>query len=162
MNNKGFTTVEVILTLAIVVIIMATITGVTYVYRDRSTYEQLITEFNNYKNEVTKVIYDDILNIDGDDASGKVIKIEESVNGYKLITDTNVEYDLEIINTENEKGIKYNNVKYIIPYSKNYVTFDGVEFYEPTNSEAEFYALDIFFSHQSLENKIKIHLIVLG
>ena len=39
MNNKGFTTVELILTMVLVITIMFSITSVTYVYRDRSKYE---------------------------------------------------------------------------------------------------------------------------
>lgn len=54
MNKQGFTTVELILTMVLVMIIMATITNVTYTYRDRSTYEELKTEVTDYKNTTTK------------------------------------------------------------------------------------------------------------
>ena len=58
MNKKGFTTIELLLTMLVVVVIMASITSVTYAYRDRSKYEETITETletidlarkNNYK-----------------------------------------------------------------------------------------------------------------
>ena len=61
MNKKAFTTVEMILTILLVVVIMATITSVTLVYRDKSEYEESVTEIENYKNTLTKIIYDDIL-----------------------------------------------------------------------------------------------------
>ena len=56
MNKKAFTTVEMILTILLVVVIMATITSVTLVYRDKSEYEENVTEIDNYKNTLTKII----------------------------------------------------------------------------------------------------------
>ena len=77
MNKKGFTTVELILTMAIVIVIMGTISGVTYNYRDRSNAEEEITEVTNFKNSVTKTIYDDIFDIrdNTSPSNGKVLKI---------------------------------------------------------------------------------------
>ena len=85
MNKQGFTTVELILTMVLVMIIMATITNVTYTYRDRSTYEELKTEVTDYKNTTTKIIYDALL-----DTTDRVIRMEKiSDLEYKFYTESN-------------------------------------------------------------------------
>ena len=62
MNKKAFTTVEMILTILLVVVIMATITSVTLVYRDKSEYEESVTEIENYKPKPLMNIHAKILN----------------------------------------------------------------------------------------------------
>lgn len=168
MNNKGFTTIELILTMVLVLTIMFSITSVTYVYRDRSKYEELITEVNDYKKTVTKIIYDDIL-----DSSNKAVKLEK-VNDKEFIIKKTSEPDstFEIIDRNvtkegkeiHEVGIKYNDMEYIIPGSENsYVNFVETKMY-PNDYEDEtdtgLYSLDIVFSHQSLENNLKIHFVI--
>ena len=159
MNNKGFTTVELILTMAVVIVIMSTISSVTYVYRDKSKYEEIVTDVMNYKNTVTKIIYDDILDIGS--TSGKVTKIEKVNNtSYNLVA-TSKTYNLTIINTSTEKGIQYDGVKYIIPGSNNsLVRYEGIKMYPTDGSDSNFYSLDIFFSHKTIPNQFKIHLVV--
>ena len=144
MNKKGFTTVELILTMSIVIVIMTTITSVTYTYRDRSKYEEIVTNVQNYKNSVTKIIYDDILDI-GTTGNGKVTKIEEKVknSSYDLIADSKT-YNLMIINNSNEVGINYAGIKYIVPgSSSSLVKFDGVEMKPSDGSDSTLYTLDI-------------------
>ena len=111
MNKKAFTTVEMILTILLVVVIMATITSVTLVYRDKSEYEESVTEIENYKNTLTKIIYDDIL-----DETNPVTGIIENGNTYTLVRATNP-ITLEIINdpSNNKIGIKYDSVNYLVP-----------------------------------------------
>ena len=129
MNNKGFTTVELILTIVLVMIIMATITSVTYTYRDRSEYESLISKITTYKNTTTKTIYDDMLNpTDGD----RVIEIDKTDdNHYELITEKGVSKTITIYNFDNKVGINYQGVDYIVPESNyNLVEFVGVNYKE--------------------------------
>ena len=166
MNKKGFTLVELILTMAVVMIIMATITSVTYTYREQSSYENIITEVTTYKNNVTKIIYDDILDIrKTGESKGKVIKIEKENNyKYTLTTDKNNKNNLEIIDNTNKVGIKYGpineEIEYIIPGSNNnLISFDSAVL-EPSGTESNIYKLDIYFNHKNLDDKIKIHLIV--
>ena len=45
MNNKGFTTIEVILSFALLVIIMGTLTGITISYRDKLTNSEIFFAF---------------------------------------------------------------------------------------------------------------------
>lgn len=153
MNKKAFTTVEMILTILLVVVIMATITSVTLVYRDKSEYEESVTEIENYKNTLTKIIYDDIL-----DETNPVTSIIENGNTYTLVRATNP-ITLEIINdpSNNKIGIKYDSVNYLVPgCDKGLVSFEGVDL---TNTSG-IYNMNINFSSRKYEKILTIHFIV--
>ena len=153
MNKKAFTTVEMILTILLVVVIMATITSVTLVYRDKSEYEESVTEIENYKNTLTKIIYDDIL-----DETNPVTSIIENGNTYTLVKATNP-ITLEIINdpSNNKIGIKYDSVNYLVPgCDKGLVSFEGVDL---TNTSG-IYNMNINFSSRKYEKILTIHFVV--
>ena len=155
MNKKAFTTVEMILTILLVVVIMATITSVTLVYRDKSEYEESVTEIENYKNTLTKIIYDDIL-----DETNPVTSIIENGNTYTLVRATNP-ITLEIINdpSNNKIGIKYDSVNYLVPgCDKGLVSFEGVDL---TNTNG-IYNMNINFSSRKYEKILTIHFVVLN
>ena len=157
MNKKGFTTVELILTIVLVVIIMGTITSVTYTYRDRSEYEKLITEVTNYKNTLTKIIYDDLLNLT--DPVKSIAKVSDT--SFKFKTTNNQELILNIKNDPDngEIGINYNGIDYLFPGSAdNLVTFEGVFYHE--DNVNNLYKLDIMFRHRNLEDVYTIHLVI--
>ena len=155
MNKKAFTTVEMILTILLVVVIMATITSVTLVYRDKSEYEENVTEIENYKNTLTKIIYDDIL-----DETNPVTSITENNNTYTLVRSTNP-ITLEIINinttTDHKIGIKYDGVDYLVPgCDRGLVSFEGVDL---TNTN-DIYNMNINFSSRKYEKVLTIHFVV--
>ena len=153
MNKKAFTTVEMILTILLVVVIMATITSVTLVYRDKAEYEENVTQIENYKNTLTKIIYDDIL-----DKSNPVTSIIENGNTYTLERATNP-ITLEIINTpsDNKMGIKYDGVDYLVPgCDKGLVSFEGVDLTNTNN----IYNMNINFSSRKYEKILTIHFVV--
>ena len=155
MNKKAFTTVEMILTILLVVVIMATITSVTLVYRDKSEYEESVTEIENYKNTLTKIIYDDILY-----KSNPVTSIIENGITYTLVRATNP-ITLEIINdlSNNKIGIKYDSVNYLVPgCDKGLVSFEGVDL---TNTNG-IYNMNINFSSHKYEKILTIHFVVLN
>lgn len=155
MNKKAFTTVEMILTILLVVVIMATITSVTLVYRDKADYEENVTEIENYKNTLTKIIYDDIL-----DETNPVTSIIENGNTYTLVRATNP-ITLEIINdpSNNKIGIKYDSVNYLVPgCDKGLVSFEGVDL---TNTNG-IYNMNINFSSRKYEKNLTIHFVVLN
>lgn len=155
MNNKGFTTVELVLTIVLVMIIMASITSVTYTYRDRSEYESLLSEVVNYKNTVTKILYDDIINYD--DSVETITKVDNL--NFILTTENGIEKKLVIYNETNKVGINYDGVDYIIPGSEDsLVTFEGVNSKEDNNNGL--YSLDLIFNHRNLENEIKIRFVI--
>ena len=155
MNNKGFTTIELVLTIVLVMIIMATITSVTYTYKDKSDYENLLSEVVNYKNTTTKILYDDILN--PNDPVVKITKTDD--NHYELITKSGVSKTLTIYDQNTKVGMKYQEVDYIVPEAvDSLVTFEGVSYKEDNSNK--FYSLDIIFSHRNLEEDFKIHLVI--
>ena len=161
MNKQGFTTVELILTMVLVMIIMATITNVTYTYRDRSTYEELKNEVTNYKNTTTKIIYDALL-----DTTDRVIRMEKiSDLEYKFYTESNQEKTLTILDESSKVGINFQEdatllgVDYLVPGSDDsLVSFEGVDYQE--DLENNIYSLDIAFSHRNFEDFIRIHLVI--
>ena len=160
MNKKGFTTIELLLTMLVVVTIMASITAVTYTYRDRGKYEETLTQVNDYKNMVTKIIYDDIV-----DTTNPLVKIEKiDIKTYKLTRKNNTYFNLEIMDDTNKVGIKYNGIEYVIPDStKEYITFEGTTLYPndyPGRENTGLYGLDIVFSHRNLEDEFKIHFVI--
>ncbi len=153
MNNKGFTTIELILTIVLVVVIMATITNVTYTYRDRSEYEKTLTEVTNYKNNLTKIIYDDILK-----GPNRVVGISKiNNNSYRLYTTTTTAKSFQIIDETSKVGINYDGVEYLVPGCEDgLVTLETVSFYSANN----IYKLDVVFRHRNLEELIKIHFVI--
>ena len=61
MNNKGFTTVEVIVSFALVVIIMASMTTMLVAYRDSINVEEIKTKMTEFKNSFTYMVYTDVV-----------------------------------------------------------------------------------------------------
>ena len=61
MNNKGFTTVEVIVSFALVVIIMASMSTMLVAYRDSINIEQTKSKMVEFKNTFTFMVYQDIV-----------------------------------------------------------------------------------------------------
>lgn len=162
MNKNGFTTIEMILTMVLVIIIMANITTVTYAYRDKANYEETITDLINYKNTLTKIIYDDILYSDSD-----VVSISRGVVGgalnetdyknIKLKKLDNSEIGLSIINETGRAGIKYNNVDYIIPDSDaDLIKISDINLKK--NDTYGIYSVDITFYHENITDyDFRIH-----
>ena len=156
MNNKAFTTVELILTMAHVIVIIATITSVTLVYRDRLDYEEEISLAKNYKNTVTKIIYDDIL-----DQTNKVTSLEtiEENKKYALVKKDNTKVNLEILNDIPNKqiGIMYDDVKYIVPgVDRDLIEFQSVEVITKSN----YTAVNIYFLSKKYKDPLTIHFII--
>ena len=60
MNNRCFTTIEIVVSFALVVIILTSLTAIVVNYRDEVTDEEIKTQLLDFKNTITKVIYDDI------------------------------------------------------------------------------------------------------
>lgn len=165
MNKKGFTTVELILTVLLVIIIMGTVSSVTYTYRDRSNYEETLTKVTDYKNTLTKIIYDDILN--REDPVIEIVVVTQGDNfvyEYVLKTKSGKDIPLTIIEEEDKVGINYNGIEYLIPGSEDglvevYKYIEDKEFYQ-YNSTNGYSSLEIIFSHRNLEENFKIKLIV--
>ena len=114
-----------------------------------------LKKIENYKNTLTKIIYDDIL-----DETNPVTGIIENGNTYTLVRATNP-ITLEIINdpSNNKIGIKYDSVNYLVPgCDKGLVSFEGVDL---TNTNG-IYNMNINFSSRKYEKNLTIHFVVLN
>lgn len=156
MNDKGFTTIELIVTIVLVIVIMATITNVTFSYRDRSIYEESVTELVNYKNVLTKIIYDDIL-IDN------VVSIKRSdENNFKeivLVKSDGSEIKLTVYNGMDEGYIIYNDVKYVVPgAADNLVNISDINL--KRNNDLGIYVVDITLVQRVIDESFTIHFVV--
>ena len=152
MNKKGFTTIEMILTMVLVIVIMITITEVVFTYRDRSTYEETLASIVNYKNNLTTIIYDDIVN----DNPIVLLNEIEANNKYELVKADGSKTYLTIIKEEKKVGILYDEVFYQIPKSDDeLVSITGVDYKRDIDNNL--YSLDIKFRLKTLEEEFKIH-----
>lgn len=61
MNKKGFTIVEVVIAFSILAVLVLALIEFTVNYRGKVRDEELRTELIDYKNTITKIIYDDII-----------------------------------------------------------------------------------------------------
>ncbi len=150
LNKKAFTTVEMILTIVLVIVLMGTITSVSLVYSDKSDYEETITNLTNFKNNLTKTIYSDIL------STNKITYINKvSDNAYTLgITNP---ITLEVLESDSKYYVVYDDVKYLVPGSdNNLIEYKGIDYLENDN----YYSLDINFLSLKTEELFTIHIIV--
>lgn len=126
MNNKGFTTIEVILSFALVIIVMVSMTSMLVSYRDTISNEEVKSRLTEFKNSFTYMVYEDIVynGINGlrycesDTNNGKCVDfIRDGVKQYTLkLIDNVVE-----TGKENEKVIKtyldYRGIRVLLPDS---------------------------------------------
>jgi len=62
LNKKGFTIAEVIVSFSLISVVLFSLISTTMYYRDKVKDEEIKSQLWDYKNTVTKVIYDDIIN----------------------------------------------------------------------------------------------------
>lgn len=167
LNKKGFTIAEVVVSFAMITIILTTIVGFTVRYRDRVKGEEIKSQLIDFKNTITKVVYDDII-------SGKIVRMEKCLiesNCINLIDKNNNAHVLsqEIISVTSgniKKGIyiNYDGTKYMLPdsdinESNEYMCY----FDEPftlNSYENKFYTLVISYKHMNFEESYKIYLTI--
>ena len=130
MNNKGFTTVEVIISFSLIVIIMVSMTSMLVSYRDTISTEEVKTRLVEFKNSFTYMVYEDIVynGINGVrycDTSGE----SATTNGkcVDFIKDGEAKYRLELIEdvaSKNSEGatvyktfLDYRGIRVMLPDS---------------------------------------------
>lgn len=125
MNNKGFTITELIVTFVIVMSITLGLFAVVDNYRERQQKATYRKELNSYKNEIVKIIQDDVLYKGVKKIEGIKVNDEngESFNqGIKITFKDDTSKDdtskeLKVNNSE----IKYGDISY--PFPNNFVKF---------------------------------------
>ena len=122
MNKKGFTVVEVVIAFSMLAVLVVSLIRFTVTYRDKVREEESRTEINDFKNTITKIIYDDII-------MGGVKRIEklsvcpdntsENISCVNLIDWENRVYPLVLVNLnrspedstlKNGMYLKYNGI----------------------------------------------------
>jgi len=118
-NNKGFTIAEVLVSFSLITIILASIISATVFYRDRLKQEEVVSQLLDFKNTITKIVYDDII-------SGNIISVERCIgtaNCINFIDTGGNARTLKIVEVDRtgteKRGIYlyYNNTKYMLPDS---------------------------------------------
>ena len=139
MNKKGFTTIELIVSFVMVVIILASLVGFIVTYRDKVKKEELKSQLIDFKNTITKTVYDDIIALNyksmslcvgkdncvvmmDENGDSHVLKIENSCNPEKINCSVN---PCEL--SECGVYLVYDDTRYMLPdsdvniyYKENY------------------------------------------
>lgn len=168
-NKKGFTIAEVIVSFSLVSVILASIIGSTVYYRDKVKEEEVISQLIDFKNTVTKVIYDDILAID----NRKIVSVERCIgtaNCVNLVDKDNhlrtlKIVEVEVTTSENKRGVylSYDGIKYMLPDSDlgigelracDFVGGFDIEHYESGN--LNLYTIKTAFKHKDLNQQYPI------
>ena len=169
LNKKGFTIAEVLVSFSLISIILASIISATLYYRDRLKQEEVVSQLNDFKNTITKAVYDDIIDND-------IVKVENCIgisDCVNFIDRSNNSHILKIVDYYQDEVNKtgtylyYNNVKYMLPdsdlfneYTKkvngNDVTViekvcdfvGGIEF---DSSDGKYYKVKLTFRHKDMD-----------
>lgn len=162
MNNKGFTITELIVTFVIVMSITLGLFAVVDNYRERQQKATYRKELNSYKNEIVKIIQDDVLykgvkKIEGIKVNDENGENGESFNqGIKIIFKDDTSKELKVNNSK----IKYGNISY--PFPNNFVKFtDDIIFsdsgeFEDLNEglNKRIYSINIELTHTELSGEV--------
>lgn len=93
LNNKGFTVVEIIITFAIVMSISVGLLGIVDNYRTRQQKELYLKELNSYKNEILRIVYNDIYSLGIESITGIDVTVPE---------ESSTDIDVDVIEENNE------------------------------------------------------------
>ena len=117
LNNKGFTIAELLVSFSLITIILASLISSTIYFRDRLKQEEVISQLKDFKNNVTKVLQDDIIR-------GEIVSVNRCIGTANCLNlvDTNGSsrvLKIEEPNTATDKGVylSYRGIKYFLPDS---------------------------------------------
>ena len=163
LNKKGFTIAEVIVSFSMISVVLASIVAFTVTYRDKLKNEEVVSQLLDFKDSITKIVYDDIV-------AGKYVRIEKWISSsscVNFIDTTNNAHTLEVVElTDSKKGVylSYDGVKYMLPDSDikegslYLCNFDGR--FDLKNYDNKIYTLKISFNHYGLNKAYDILLTV--
>ena len=172
MNKKGFTTIELVVSFAMIAIILASLLSFTIYYRDKVKNEEIRSQLLDFKNTITKVVYDDII-------SGKIVKAEYcagSTSCINLIGKNNEVHVLKIITdlSNSNRGIylNYDGTDYMLPDSDIYQSKSNADTkteelfacsfnaFELSNYNNLIYNIKIKYRHYLLDEEYEILLTI--
>ena len=118
LNNKGFTIAEVLVSFTLITFILLSIIGSTVFYRDKLKEEEVKSQLVDFKNSITKILYDDIIS-EGMTRVETCLGVSNCVN---LIGKDNVSHTLKIIEVYESSGTQKRGV---------YLSYDGLKYFLP-------------------------------
>lgn len=153
MNNKGFTITELIVTFVIVMSITLGLFAVVDNYRERQQKATYRKELNSYKNEIVKIIQDDVLYKGVKKIEGINVNDESFNQGIKItFKDGKSSKELKVNNSE----IEYDGISY--PFPNNFVKFtDDIIFSDSgefENLNKRIYSINIELTHTELTGEV--------
>ena len=173
LNKKGFTIAEVIISFSLLSVILASVIGSTVFYRDKLKEEEVVTQLMDFKNTITKTIYDDILTYQ----SRKLIKAETCIgtaNCINFLDKNDDSHVLKIVeytesNNEHKKGVylSYDNTLYMLPDSDlgsaesrvcDFIGGFNIDYYKENG--LEIYTVKTKFKHKDLNKEYDIMLTI--
>ena len=159
MNKKGFTLVEVVVSFSILSVLLASVIVFTITYRDKVREEEVRTQLIDFKNTITKIVYDDII-------SGKLKSIERCVGEAQCVnfidTDNNTHLFKTVeVSTGTDRGlyIEYDGVRYLLPDSDLNKLYNPMCWFSgdfELKNYDEIYTLKVTFEHLSLHEVYEI------
>lgn len=184
-NNKGFTIAELLVTFVLVMSIVLALFKVVDHYRERQQNATSVKEMNSYRNQIVKVVEDDILfnyggikeikGLDQNDKSLNAIEkanfqqgIEIAFNGVIANTQPNTTNTKKLIVKKN--GILYGEMFYEFP-SKFVSAIDDVIYTETQveNVSSEdsllkkaIYSIHIDLTHSELNRIFNINIVAVN
>ncbi len=176
-NNKGFTIAELLVTFVLVMSIVLALFKVVDHYRERQQNATSVKEMNSYRNQIVKVVEDDILfNYGGiKEIKGLDLKPSEAQQGIEITfnevianTQPNTTNTKRLIVKKN--GILYDNMFYEFP-SKFVSAVDDVIYTETQveNVSSEdpslkkvIYSIHIDLTHSELNRIFNINIVAVN
>ena len=158
LNKKGFTIAEVIVSFSLIAVILATIISATMYYRDKMKNEEVVTQLLDFKNSMTKIVYDDII-------KKNITSVETCIgsnNCVNLIDKENrshvlkiVEFDESTSTTKKGVYLSYDGIKYMLPDSDlgtgNSRVCDFVGVMEVDEYDNKLYKVKATFRHKDID-----------
>lgn len=174
-NNKGFTIAELLVTFVLVMSIVLALFKVVDHYRERQQNATSVKEMNSYRNQIVKVVEDDILfNCEGiKEIKGLDLKPSEEPNSQQgiKITFNKVDDEKNTLITKNlivkNNGILYGNMFYEFP-SKFVSAVDDVIYTETKVSSDDssldkaIYSIHIDLTHSELNRIFNINIVAVN
>lgn len=176
-NNKGFTIAELLVTFVLVMSIVLALFKVVDHYRERQQNATSVKEMNSYRNQIVKVVEDDILfNYGGiKEIKGLDLKPSEAQQGIEItFNEVIANTQTNTTNTKNlivkKDGILYDDMFYEFP-SKFVSAVDDVIYTEtqvenvssedPSLKKA-IYSIHIDLTHSELNRIFNINIVAVN
>lgn len=168
LNKKGFTIAEVIVSFSLISIILASMIATTIYYRDRLKEEEIVSQLWDFKNTITKVIYDDVI----ENSLKRVDSCIGIPNCVKLSNiDGTIEHTLKIVEynestSSHKRGVYlyYNNLKYMLPDSDLGTGYDRIcDFIGGINLDVymdKIFKVKLSFRHKDMNKHYDVLIVV--